>query len=54
MAKKVITILEDADGAIIDIRAHGHHKTYEYENLTVALSALLDLTKPQEVPNEKA
>ena len=50
MAKKVITILEDADGVVIDIRAHGH----QYENLTVALSALLDLTKPQEVPNEKA
>ncbi len=47
MAKKVISIIEDDDGVIIDIRTPGHRATYEFENLNQALDALPNLDELQ-------
>lgn len=54
MAKKVITILEEADGVVIEIRTNGRRVNYECEDLDEALEILPHLDELQEVPNEKA
>jgi len=54
MAKKVITILEEADGVVIEIRTNGRCVSYECEDLDEALETLPHLDELQEVPNEKA
>ncbi|MGS0535311.1 hypothetical protein [Pseudoalteromonas sp. SaAl2] len=47
MAKKVISIIEDDDGVIIDIRTPGHRVTYECEDLDEALEVLPNLEELQ-------
>lgn len=45
MAKKVISIIEDDDGVIIDIRTPGHRVTYECEGADEEAEALLVVCK---------
>jgi hypothetical protein len=47
MAKKVITILEEADGVVIEIRTNGHRVSYECEDLDEALETLPHLDELQ-------
>ena len=47
MAKKVISIIEDDDGVIIDIRTPSDRTNYEFENLNQALDALPNLDELQ-------
>ena len=49
MAKKVITILEEADGVVIEIRTNGRRINYECEDLDEALETLPHLDELNEV-----
>ncbi|WP_157066238.1 hypothetical protein [Pseudoalteromonas arabiensis] len=47
MAKKVITILEEAEGVVIEIRTNGRSVKYECEDLDEAFEVLPHLDELQ-------